>query len=84
MLLTRNVPEHDHYRNTFRKYATEHSKYQQRVQYTYVYADTQTQFVNKLTHGSGVENDTSLKVRKDENQESNHLFDDVEMNKKNR
>ncbi len=63
MLLTRNTPEHDPYRLSFRKYANEHAKYQQRVQYTYVHADTQTQFVNKLTQGKGVENDTSLKVR---------------------
>ena len=63
MLLTRNVPEHDPYRNSFRKYAVDHSNYQQRVQYSYVYEDTQTQFVNKLTRAKGVQNDTSLKVR---------------------
>ena len=63
VLLTRNVPEHDPYRNSFRKYAVDHSNYQQRVQYSYVYEDTQTQFVNKLTRGKGVQNDTSLKVR---------------------
>ena len=62
VLLTHSIPEHDEYRNTFRKYATEHPDFQHRVRYTYIYADVQKTFVSRLTNGQAIENKTSLKV----------------------
>ncbi len=62
VLLTHSIPEHDEYRNTFRKYATEHPDFQHRVRYTYIYADVQKTFVSRLTNGQAIENNTSLKV----------------------
>ena len=62
VLLTQDNPDHDLYRNTFRKYAVDHMDIDGRVRYAYVYVDTQTQFVNKLTKGQDIANDTHLKV----------------------
>ena len=62
MLLCWRTAEHDTYRESFRKYAVDHTDPQERVRYVYVYEDSQYHFVNKLTNGQGVINKTALKV----------------------
>ena len=63
VLLTKNIPEHDPYRETFRKYAIRHQDPNDRVKYTYIYEDTQGHFVDSITQGTGINNETNLKVR---------------------
>ena len=67
VLLTRNVEAHDVFRASFRRYAQDHYDMTERVRYAYVYEDTQFPFVNKLTRGEGIVNDTQLKVSDGDN-----------------
>ena len=64
MLITKAIPEHQTFRDSFRDYVYKQTEEEQRVRYTYVYADTQRQFVNRLIRGEDVTNTTSgaLKV----------------------
>ena len=67
MLLTKDNPEHDVHRQSFRKYAQEQGTTSERVKYAYMYEETQSHFVKDLTRGKGVLNHTSgtLKVSVD-------------------
>lgn len=64
LLLTKNVPQHDPFRESFRKHAQEQSGLGDRVRFAYVYEDAQSDFVDSLTSGKGVTNDSlgTLKV----------------------
>ena len=53
VLVTDNSPVHDPYRETFRSYARTKLNLNERVQYTYIYADSQAHFVNRFSSGQG-------------------------------
>ena len=65
VLITKAIPEHKSFRDSFRDYVYKQSDEEQRVRYAYVYADTQKHFVDRLTRGQDVTNTTSgaLKVQ---------------------
>ena len=65
ILLTKKTPDHDCYRSSFRSYVTQQAPtFQDRVRFTYIYRDTQYQFVDALLNGnsSSEANESSLKL----------------------
>lgn len=65
LLLSKDIPQHEPYRETFRQHAQERGSLSDRVQFAYVYEDSQSDFVQSLTLGKGVINGSlgTLKVR---------------------
>jgi hypothetical protein len=64
LLLSRNVPEDDAFRNSFRQFVAQNEGKWNRVKFAYVYEDAQSPFIKSVTWGRGVVNETlgALKV----------------------
>lgn len=62
VLFTFNIQDHEKYRQSFRDFVRKQST-EQRVKYTYVYADSQTQFTEAIIKGEGIENATSKALK---------------------
>lgn len=62
MLFTYNIQEHEKYRQSFRNFVR-HQSNEQRVKYTYVYADSQTQFTEAIIRRDVIENATSKALK---------------------
>lgn len=52
ILVTKQTTDHDCYRSSFRSYVQQAPTFQDRVRFTYVYKETQSQFVDALLNGN--------------------------------
>lgn len=64
ILLTKTTLDHDVYRASFRQFAGRHTNENNRVTYMYIYEEPQKRFVDAITRGKGITNESgnALKV----------------------